>query len=133
MPDSKDIAPETALRDKISDRIKGSFVELVGEEQWAALVEQGIRRFTQPIRQHGRDEPSPLDRLIEKEIELRALEIVREEIAAMRADPKTLETLVRRIMEQHMARVMTGAMLQPINNALMAVEQGINERFARGY
>jgi hypothetical protein len=62
--------PES-LRDKIADRIRVSFVDLIPEDSWRLLVEEQIRHFTTGSRQWNDQGASPLQAMIRDEIKER--------------------------------------------------------------
>ena len=72
MPD--DIVPfrPEQLRDKISERIRASFVDLIPEESWKQMVAEQIRHFTSVNKDlGGRNELSPLQQIIRDELSKR--------------------------------------------------------------
>ena len=67
MPDITPFSPET-LRDKISERIRASFVDLIPEDAWKSMVGEQIRHFTTGSSQWGDQRISPLQGMIRDEI-----------------------------------------------------------------
>ena len=58
------------VRDKIAERIRTAFVELIPDEQWKAVVDAEIKRFSEPTCDRYRnDQPSPLQAIIRSELE----------------------------------------------------------------
>jgi hypothetical protein len=73
------------LKDRISDRIKNSFVELVPEDAWKALVQAELDKFFKPqFVKHGyndvKEEPSELSKIISAEIRERLMKAVEIEL-----------------------------------------------------
>lgn len=64
------VSLEVTLRDKISDRIRSSFVELIPEEAWKAMVQKEINTF----RTVG------LPNLIKEELKERLSKVLKEEL-----------------------------------------------------
>ena len=70
------------LRDKISERIREQFVELIPDEHWKALVDAEIKRFTERDRDYNRKEiPSALERLIQDALAEQFREHIKTELA----------------------------------------------------
>ncbi len=56
------------LKDKVSEKIKSAFVELIPEEQWKQLVSNEINRFTCKERDYSGEKPSILSTMINEAI-----------------------------------------------------------------
>ncbi len=65
-----DVSLEITLRDKISDRIRSSFVELIPEEAWKAMVQKEINKFML----------EGLPKLIREELRERLSKVLKEEL-----------------------------------------------------
>ncbi len=69
------------LKDKITDRIKDSFIDLVPEEAWRGMVEKEIANFIEPNKDHyNKTIPSPLQSLIHDELTRRFEVAIRAEL-----------------------------------------------------
>lgn len=86
---TNEIAPLQAVQDKIRDRIRADFVELMPDDLWGKMVESVVSTFTSPEKDsYGREtgKPSPLAQLITKEIEALAQQSVQQELSRLDAN-----------------------------------------------
>ncbi len=79
-----------SIGEKVSDRIRASFVDLIPEDAWKAMVQKEIVTFTEGVQEpYGRGtKPSPLQSIIRAELESR---FKAEVIKAMDAQEGCLE------------------------------------------
>lgn len=81
----------STLKDRVSDQIRSSFVELIPEDAWKQMVQREIDWFTkEEVRQTGyyqeRTLPSPLVILIRSELERMFKERLASELAKPEAE-----------------------------------------------
>ncbi len=68
---SNEIAPLTAVQDKIKGRIKAEFVELIPDEMWSQMVQAVVTEFTSDkTDRYSREAiPSPIKKMIREAVE----------------------------------------------------------------
>lgn len=74
----------TSLKEKVAERIRGTFVDLVPPEAWKALVEQEIKLFMDKPYSFNGDKVPPIVQIIRDELTARFKAMVKEELD----DPK---------------------------------------------
>lgn len=134
---STELAPLQAIQDKIRDRIRADFVELMPEDVWGKMVESVVETFTNPEKDHyGRatGKPSPLHQLIAKEIEELARQSINQELAKLDAGywnsygGKTASEAVMKMVTENMTDIMASIQSSMANmmvaNAVAAIRNG---------
>lgn len=74
------------LTDKIKDKIKATFIDLIPESQWESLIQSAVDNYTKPTSEHnftGNDKVTPscletdVHKLLNEELKLRVNERIR--------------------------------------------------------
>lgn len=71
--------PSKAM-DAVKDRIKTEFAALLPDEQWRAMVQNVVHKFTQSTTQYGNIQPSEFEQLVLAELRLKSKAIITEVI-----------------------------------------------------
>jgi hypothetical protein len=71
-----------SLSQKVEAKIRDSFVELVPEEQWQAMVQSALERFTHRNHKVGyaSSDPSPFDKMVHEAIKKQFVKKIEEEL-----------------------------------------------------
>lgn len=132
---STEIAPLQAVQNKIRDKIRAEFVELMPEDMWTKMVQSVIEEFTfDKPDSYGKKTPSPLRKLIQDEVQAVAKDAVAKQLAKLDANAwnqfgeKTANDAVIKLVTEHFNEIVTsmqksfGEMM--VMNAVTAFRNG---------
>lgn len=132
---STEIAPMQAVQDKIRDKIRGEFAELIPEEFWSAMVASVLREFTDDSRdRHGRPEEAGIKKMIRVALEEECQKQVKAALAETTVDwdvfgNKALfqatEIMIREEMPALITAVQEGMVRAMVDQAISQMRQGM--------
>lgn len=69
---TNEISPMQSVQDRIADKIKAEFVDLMPPEVWKQLVEAQLQAFQSKTTSYGHSQEAPIAKLIREAIEAEA-------------------------------------------------------------
>ena len=135
---TKEIAPMTAVQDKIKDRIRSEFVDLIPDEMWASMVQAVVNDFTtdKANRYSGPAEPAPIKKMIRDEIEAICKEQIAKELRKHQASfdgvgARVVAEATKELIEKNapamLAAMQAGMTQMMVDSAINALRNGIGQ------
>lgn len=128
---------QSSIAERVTDRIRSEFVNLISDEEWNLLVAGELERFTTPDQSKGPDYnrrvvPGPLRALIREALETEAKKRIGESIVDVAWPTADGEDLVRRMVLECSNEIMANAFSAMVTDALqrfkMQLEQEAQNR-----
>lgn len=132
-----DVAPLTAVQEKIKDRIKDEFVSLIPDEMWSQMVQAVVDDFTRgkTDRHSSSTTEAPMKRMIREAIEEMCREKIKAELAqhvatwdgyGRRTVAEATEKMIREHASQMLAATQAGMTSALVDNAIQNLRQSMN-------
>lgn len=111
----------------ISGKIKAEFINLIPDDQWTAMVEKEINKFTARTG-YSKNDPSEFEKMVKTEIEKAIREKLVEKIRAIPYvnDEKILEGMILKISESASKGFLEGLTRTLGQNVLNAMRSGLS-------
>ena len=131
MDNKMEVATMDDLKTKITDRVKSSFVELIPEEAWRAMVGKEIERFTTEYREHNTDKPSSLQALIREELTSRLKTQIKEELG--KANYQKFEGMAPEFIKEVIKEAAPALIESLFNRAVQDAVVSVHNSLRQGY
>ena len=126
-----------SLKDKVSDKIRASFVDLIPEDAWKAMVEKEIKRFITPPKPAYDDKNplSPLEGLIREELKSIFGAIIKEEfkrpeyVNQWHQNGKSGNDFVKDIIKDNMPQIIQAVVGSMMNDIAVKITNDIRGRY----
>jgi len=132
-----EVAPLTAVQEKIKDRIKDEFVSLIPDEMWSQMVQAVIDDFTRgkADRYSSSTTEAPMKRMIREAIEEMCREKIKAELAqhvttwdgyGRRTVAEATEKMIRERAPEMLAATQAGMTQMLVENAIQNLRNSMN-------
>lgn len=127
----------SAFAEKVKDKIQAAVIELIPDEQWTAMIENEIERFTKPYREYGKDHPAPLEKMIRdeihKQLQARLKEALENELRPVWDSTDSvfehkLPAMVKEAVKENSGELMQALMNETMCRALQAMQQQMQQQ-----
>lgn len=137
---SNEISPLASVQEKIQDKIKAEFVNLIPDEMWSSMVNSVIDDFTNDVKldSYGRRDQqyvSPIKKMIRAEIDAMAQAAVKAELERLGAGHwdsmgrqvagEAMKTLVAEHFNDILASVQSGMVNMAVFHAVNQMRQSM--------
>lgn len=130
-----EIAPLTAVQDRIKEKIKAEFVELMPDDLWSGLVQSVVSDFISTKNQRGYDQEAPIKKLMREALETEAKQHIATQLSKFTAEwdgygNKIVTASVKKIVEENfeelLKAVQLGMVEATVGTAINHIRQNIN-------
>lgn len=126
------------LAEKLRERIRTSFVDLIPDETWKAMVEKEIQSFTTQERNYSGNHPSPLQALIASIAKDEIKKRIESQVLALLTTPEysdhwdsgtqkagaVVEAYLKSIVPELVTTMFTGIASNAVNHLRSAMQNG---------